>query len=108
MGANAPRKRREPTQAELRFWYEVRDRRLAGLKFRRQVPIGNYIADFLCTEHHLVVEIDGGQHSGNQRDATRDAAISAMGYRILRFWNADVLQNAEGVMETILHATGKL
>ena len=107
LGANARRMRREPTEAELRFWYEVRDRRLGGLKFRRQVPIGNYIADFLCTEHRLIVEIDGGQHSGSQRDAARDCVLSAMGYRILRFWNTDVLHNTEGVVETVLRATGK-
>lgn len=100
--------RREPTAAELRFWYEVRDRRLGGLKFRRQVPIGRYIADYLCTEHRLIVEIDGGQHCDNPRDAAREAELKKLGYRVLRFWNVDVLQNKEGVCETILRAVGKL
>lgn len=100
--------RREPTAAELRFWYEVRDRRLGGLKFRRQVPLGGYIADYLRTEHRLIVEIDGGQHCDSPRDATRDAALGALGYRVLRFWNVDVLRNTEGVCETILRAAGKL
>jgi len=103
--SHARRMRREPTAAELKFWYQVRDRRLEGLKFRRQVPIGPYIADFVCVEHKLVVEIDGGQHAGSETDARRDTSLSAMGFRVLRFWNADVLGNMDGVIDAVLAAT---
>ena len=101
---NAKRMRREPTPAELKFWYQVRDRRLEGFKFRRQVPIGRFIADFICIEHRLIIEIDGGQHAGSEKDARRDAHMASSGYRILRFWNADVLTNMDGVIDTVLAA----
>jgi adenine-specific DNA-methyltransferase len=106
--SRARQMRHEPTTAELKFWYAVRDRRLEGLKFRRQVPIGPYIVDFLCAEHRLIVEIDGGQHNENPRDQARDATLSAHGYRILRFWNVDVMENMDGVVEIVLRAAGKL
>ena len=104
---NAKRMRREPTPAELKFWYQVRDRRLEGLKFRRQVPVGPFIADFICIERHLIVEIDGGQHAESEKDARRDAYLTSNGYRILRFWNADVLTNMDGVIDTVLAALVK-
>jgi very-short-patch-repair endonuclease len=93
--------RREPTPAEAWFWLHAKNRGIGGMKFRRQVPVGPYIADFLCAEAALIVEIDGGQH-GNERDAGRDARLQDMGYRVLRFWNADVLLNVTAVTETIL------
>lgn len=96
--------RHEPTAAELRFWYQVRDRRLEGLKFRRQVPIGNYIADFVCIEQMLIVEIDGGQHSESDADKLRDTFLQSQGFRVLRFWNADVLTNMAGVIDAIIAA----
>jgi very-short-patch-repair endonuclease len=99
----AKRMRREPTAAEARFWHYAKGRGLGGLKFKRQVPLGPYIADFLCAEHKLIVEIDGGQH-GEDRDKERDAALSGMGYRILRFWNTDVLMDMGAVADTILAA----
>jgi adenine-specific DNA-methyltransferase len=104
---NARRMRREPTAAELRFWYEVRDRRLGGLKFRRQYLIGPFIADFVCLERRLVVEIDGGQHADRVvRDTARDAFIAAQGFQVVRFWNHEVLTNMDGVARTILAAAG--
>jgi very-short-patch-repair endonuclease len=97
--------RREPTAAELRFWYEVRDRRLGGLKFRRQVPVGPYVADFLCKEHRLIVEIDGGQHAGDvAKDQARDALLTDQGFKVLRFWNCEVLTNMADVARVILAA----
>ena len=89
------------TDAERAIWFAVRDRRLAGFKFRRQVTIQNYIADFLCSDAKLVVEIDGGQHT-RETDAHRTATIEAHGFRIIRFWNNDVLQNLDGVLSTLL------
>ena len=93
--------RREPTEAEARFWHYARNRGIGGLKFRRQVAVGPYIADFLCTEECLIVEIDGGQH-GEERDAARDAWLHGEGFRVLRFWNNDVLGDMSAVGETIL------
>jgi very-short-patch-repair endonuclease len=96
--------RREPTIAERKLWLLLKSSRLSGLKFRRQVPMGHYIADFVCHEHKLVVEADGGQH-GSETDLLRDQWFQAAGYRVLRFWNNDILNNTEGVLETILLAT---
>jgi adenine-specific DNA-methyltransferase len=88
------------TDAERAFWFAVRDRRLAGFKFRRQAMIGYYIADFVCAEARLVVEIDGGQHL-DDADARRTADIKRAGFRVLRFWNNDVLANLSGVLTTV-------
>ena len=96
--------RRNATDVEQIIWRLLRDRRLVGIKFRRQVPIGPYIADFASIPHRLVIELDGGQHNeaaGLARDATRTADLEARGYRVLRFWNNDVLGNVEGAMETL-------
>ncbi|UZK68714.1 DUF559 domain-containing protein [Sphingomonas sp. S1-29] len=89
------------TDAEKRFWNAVRNRQLGGFKFRRQVTIGPYIADFVCAERHLIVELDGGQH-GDAADATRTAYLRGCGYEIIRFWNNDVIGNIEGVLVTLL------
>lgn len=94
--------RRASTDAENRLWYFLRSRRLEGAKFIRQFPIGPYIADFACRDARLVIELDGGQHN-EEVDAPRTAIIESFGYRVLRFWNNDVLQNTEGVLETIRH-----
>jgi very-short-patch-repair endonuclease len=101
---NARRLRRDSTDAERRLWAVLRDRRLAGYRFRRQHPIGDYIVDFVCTKHRLIVEADGGQHADNQADEGRTRFLQAGGWRVLRFWNNDVLANSEGVVETILLA----
>ena len=92
--------RRRSTDAENRLWYYLRARRLEGAKFLRQFPIGNFVTDFACRDAHLAIELDGGQHTP-EADAPRRRVIEAFGYRILRFWNTDVLQNTEGVLETI-------
>jgi very-short-patch-repair endonuclease len=95
-----------PTDSELRLWRLLRDRRLSGFKFRRQVPLGPYIVDFLCVGAKLIVEADGSQHAESPRDKARDAYLASQGWKVLRFWNNEVLQNREGVLETILaHAS---
>jgi very-short-patch-repair endonuclease len=98
--------RRAPTDAERRLWYGLRDRRMQALKFRRQAPIGGYIADFLCLEHRLVVEVDGAQHAQSVRDSSRDAWLEREGYRVLRFWNHEVLTARESVLAIIVAACG--
>jgi len=98
----ARRLRRDLTDAELRLWLLLRDRRLAGYRFRRQHPVGDFIVDFACTKHHLVVEADGGQHADSEADARRTKILEEEGWRVIRFWNNDVLANTEGVVETIL------
>jgi len=92
--------RRRSTDAENRLWYHLRGRRFEGAKFTRQFPLGPYVADFACRAAHLVVELDGGQHS-EAADANRTRAIEGFGYRVIRFWNNDVLENIEGVLDVI-------
>jgi len=94
--------RHEMTEAEARLWHELRGRRLDGIKFRRQVPVGSYVADFLCADAMLIVEIDGSQHAEAERDRIRAANLVACGFRVLRFWNDDVLRDMRGVCETII------
>jgi very-short-patch-repair endonuclease len=97
--------RRNATDAEQVLWLEFRARRLGGHKFRRQWTIGPYIADFCCLERCLIVEVDGGQHTP-ERDRARTRFLVAEGFRILRFWNNDVLGNLDGVLLVILEALG--
>lgn len=99
----AKRLRRAMTEAEQRLWYHLRNRRLSGYKFKRQYPIGNYIADFICLEKNLIIEADGGQHNDNPRDDARTAWLQAQGYTVLRYWNHDILQQTEAVLTHILH-----
>ena len=97
--------RRNATDAEKRLWQHLHDRRLGGHKFRRQQPIGPYIVDFLCTEKGLVVEVDGSQHAvQRERDDARTARLEAYGFRVLRFWNNQVLNETEGVLHKIEEA----
>jgi very-short-patch-repair endonuclease len=96
--------RRNSTDVERRMWRLLRDRRFAGVKFRRQVPIGPYIADFASIQHRLAVEVDGGQH-GCPADQRRDLFLAARGWRVIRFWNNDVLKNRNGVLEHLLNVT---
>jgi very-short-patch-repair endonuclease len=98
--------RRASTDAERKLWHALRDRRLQGVKFRRQAPIGLYVADFLCTEHRLIIEADGSQHAQNANDLIRDAWLTGDGYKILRFWNHDILTARESVLATIAAACG--
>ena len=96
--------RAAPTDAERRLWQLLRGHRLGGLKFRRQVPLDGIILDFVCFEARLVVEVDGGQHADSAADALRDRRLAGLGFRVLRFWNNDVLQNPAGVATAILAA----
>ena len=90
------------TDAEQRLWYYLRAGRFQGWKFRRQVPLGRYVVDFLCEEARLIVEVDGGQHAERvAQDATRTQWLEAQGYVVIRFWNNDVLTNTEGVLATL-------
>jgi len=97
--------RETPTDAESLLWYHLRDRRLANFKFRRQRPIGPYFADFACLEAKLVVELDGGQHvEAAAYDENRTRFMEAQGYRVLRFWNNEVLTQTDAIRERILQA----
>jgi very-short-patch-repair endonuclease len=101
--ATARKLRRNSTDAELKLWLELRGRRLGGLKFRRQAPISGFVADFLCEDVKLIVEVDGGQHAEHyEADEIRAGILRSAGYEILRFWNNDVLLNIDGVLEQIL------
>jgi very-short-patch-repair endonuclease len=98
------------SEAEKRLWYHLRAHRFCGASFRRQTPIGAYVADFVCHDAALMVELDGGQHGTTRTgkyDAGRTAWLATRGYRILRFWNNDVLQNTSGVLEVIAAALQK-
>ena len=97
--------RRRPTDAERRLWARLRDRRLLGVRFARQVPIGPYIVDFCCREQRLIVELDGGQHATRaDYDAGRTAFLEGLGYRVLRFWDNEALRNTDGVLQRIAQA----
>jgi very-short-patch-repair endonuclease len=98
--------RRTPTEAERKLWHALRDRRMQSVKFRRQAPIGPYVADFLCVEYRLIVEADGSQHARRTNDATRDSWLACNGYKILRFWNHDILTAQESVLATIAATCG--
>jgi very-short-patch-repair endonuclease len=105
--SNARALRKNSTDAERILWSELRDHRLQGFGFRRQVPIGSYVADFICHAARLVIELDGGQHFSDQSeaaDAARSAVIEAKGFQVLRFGNHDVMTNRAGVLETIAAA----
>ena len=93
--------RRNQTDAEERLWSELHGRRLAEAKFTRQYQIGDFIADFACRSLRIAIELDGGQHSENQRDIGRTRLIEAHGYRVIRFWNNEVMENIDGVLQTI-------
>jgi very-short-patch-repair endonuclease len=90
------------TDTERLLWKYLRAKQMQGCKFRRQEPIGSYIVDFVCQEKRIVIEVDGGQHSTeNKRDNKRDKWLKGQGYKVLRFWNNEVLANTEGVLEVI-------
>jgi len=97
--------RAAPTEAERKLWWHLRHRiPTLGTHFRRQVRIGPYIADFACHATRTVIEVDGGQHGGSTVDEARTKVLAANGYRVLRYWNNDVLTNIDGVLEDILSA----
>lgn len=97
----ARKHRKNPTEAEKLFWQKVRNRQIANTKFRRQVPIGDYLVDFLSAEYKLIVEIDGGQHNDSSADEKRTQYLKSQGYDVIRFWNHDVLGNIDGVLESL-------
>ena len=100
--ARAKAMRREATPAERVLWRILRSRRLAGFKFRRQVPLGPYIADFACFDPKVVIECDGAQHADSAYDTARDAWLSAQGFRVIRFWNRHVREEPDGVVDALL------
>lgn len=94
--------RTNQTDVETKLWFHLRARRFEGFKFRRQVPVDRFIADFLCLDAHLIIELDGGQHGEQQDyDAERTKILNNCGYKILRYWNNEVLENMDGVLEDI-------
>jgi very-short-patch-repair endonuclease len=94
--------RKNFTDTERLLWKYLRAKQMEGCKFRRQEPIGSYIVDFVCHEKKMVIEVDGGQHSADrERDDERDSWLEGQGYRVLRFWNNEVLTNIKGVLEVI-------
>jgi len=102
--------RHEETDAERKLWTQLRAKRFEPIKFRRQFPIGDFIVDFCCKDHKLVIELDGGQHNepaGIAKDARRTAELERRGYRVMRFWNNEVLKNIDGVVEMIFETLGR-
>jgi very-short-patch-repair endonuclease len=93
--------RSNQTDAEKKLWWRLRNRQIADAKFVRQEPIGRYIVDFVCREQRRIVEVDGGQHADSPTDRIRDAWFTSHNYRVMRFWNNDVLKNMDGVLEMI-------
>ncbi|TZG36203.1 endonuclease domain-containing protein [Agrobacterium sp. B1(2019)] len=100
--AQARKLRRDETDAEYRLWYELKGRRLNGFKFSRQVPLGAYIADFVCREKMLVVELDGSQHASSPHDRQRTLWLNGQGYAVLRFWNQEISEELSSTLNTIL------
>lgn len=96
--------RQQSTDTERRLWYYLRANRI-GFKFKRQVPMGSYIVDFVCFEKRLIIELDGSQHSTNQKyDIERTSWLNMRGFKVLRFWNNDALQQTASVIDVILRA----
>ena len=93
--------RRNMTDAESLVWKRLRGCRVRGYKFRRQHPFGDFILDFVCLEAKLVIEIDGGQHNGSVQDLVRDQVLESAGFRVMRFWNNQVLNEIASVVEAI-------
>ncbi|HEV2518555.1 MAG TPA: DUF559 domain-containing protein [Devosia sp.] len=108
--ARARSLRENSTDAERKLWSHLRDRQLLNCKFVRQQPVGSYVADFACRERDLIVELDGGQHgtdTGVMTDVARTEVLGQHGYRVVRFWNSDVLSNIDGVLQMIAETLEK-
>lgn len=108
--SNAKRLRSQMTDAEKKLWQVIRAHRLEGISFRRQMPIEGGIVDFVAPAHRLIVELDGSQHAelqGQARDIARDRKLQALSWTTLRFWNAEVTHDLDGVCRKILNACGK-
>ena len=106
--ARARELRAQDTAAEQRLWTQLRGRRLQGLKFVRQLPVGPYVADFACREHRLIVEVDGATHGTDdeiQHDRERAEFLASQGWRVVRVWNDDVFRSLDDVLDTILSAS---
>ena len=99
--------RRARTPAESTLWTRIRGRRLGGFKFARQEPIDRYYVDFVCREQGLIIELDGGQHAESLEDRHRDRALCALGYRVIRAWNNEVIENLDGVLQKLLSELDK-
>ncbi len=99
--------RQSQTDAEKVMWNHLKAKRFLGLKFRRQHPVGPFIADFICLEAKLIVEVDGGQHCENKKDASRTAFLNKEGYKVVRFWNNDVLRDTAAVLSSLSRFTGE-
>ena len=103
--SRARRLRKQATDAERCLWRHLRDRQIAGHRFRRQVPVAGFIADFACLEAKVIVELDGGQHTQSVGyDEQRDRLIEAQGFRVLRFWDNQVFQETQAVLQEIMRA----
>ena len=108
---NAIRLRQEMTPAEQKLWGRLRAHRLAGLGFRRQLPIGRYIADFACPKYKLVVEVDGAAHAqpiNLKYDARRTEKLGESGWQVVRFWNAEIMKDLDGVCDHIVAVVGTI
>lgn len=111
MASRAQNLRNRATDAEKALWQRLRDKQLSCYRFRRQVPIGDYIVDFACYTPRLVIEIDGGQHAQSaqqKHDATRTGWLENQGFRVIRFWNNDALQNTDAVVMEIISVLEEL
>lgn len=104
VNSHAKSLRKSMTDAERRLWYRLRAHRLNQFKFKRQVAVGKYVVDFVCFERRLIIEADGGQHDGQVSDIERDRWLADQGFRILRFWNNEVLNDTEAVLSQIVGA----
>jgi len=94
--------RKSPTDTEQILWLQLRNKRFLNYKFRRQFPIGGYIVDFICLELKLIIELDGAQHlEAENKDAERTEILNKQGFKVIRFWNNDVIDNLEGVLEQL-------
>jgi very-short-patch-repair endonuclease len=103
--SNARQMRHEPTDAERKFWFAVRGRQFGGYKFKRQYPVGPYIADFVCLNQRLIVELDGGQHAQQaEYDIKRTDYLRMRGFRVLRIWNDDFLRTPDAILEGVWRA----
>ncbi len=99
--------RHQMTESETRLWRHLRAHRMAGGKFKRQQPIGPYVVDFVHFGARLIVEADGGQHNGAPRDSRRDAWLRAQGFKVMRFWNNEIMINLEGVLASVMAELAK-
>ena len=100
--------RQDSTDAEHRLWQELRNRRLNGMKFRRQEPLAGFIVDFVCFDKRLVIEVDGSQHAECERDLVRDNSLKELGFLVLRFWNDDIFNHIDGVCDRIVRIAAGL